>query len=1052
MKKSIIHIKQWASCTSLHALVLVVAFLWSIFLHTSPALAQESNVKTIDNQSSQLYKKASDYLKKSQNYFNSAKYDSSINYIEKASLIFSKLNDAQYIALCNAELAYRYCVIGKFKRAKGYLTWLRAYLNTKTPASPSVFLIIHRNIARVYQYESKYDSAMVFYYKAINIYKKNHLAPGIEIVKVYNNIGSIYEDKANNKTALHYYNKALDLGLASLGNDNIMISHIYNNIGLTESELGNFHEALQYYHKDLAISKNILGKNHPDIAKSYVNIGNIYYRLGDYDNASEYYKEALRIFIKVFGVDNQVVAQTYNNVGAVYYTENHYKKAINYFKKSMVIKQHILGNDNTDVAIACLNIGDTYYQLKKQKESVFYLKKALAINLKLFGPDNPNIAPVYDSISQSYSDEKKYNEAIKYLLKELRIYKKSLGFNHPNTASTLINIGLVYKDEKNYTKALYYFQQSLISLCPKFENNSLDANPRLSGIRSDKYLLQSLRYKAETLLDYGHSTTDLIIGLKTYDLAIKLINTIRKNYKARGSKLLLGEQTHSVFEGGIKTCLALYRRTHNEYFREKAFSISDESKSNVLLESIIDSKAKKFAGIPDSLLNKEECLRDSLTFYETQLHNELGKGRNSDSLKVVFWQNKLFAGNRNYNAFVSRLGKKYPRYYHLKFSSPRVSIRQIQYTMLNNNTGLISYFKGDSTLYIFAVTKHGYHIKTEKIDSGFVRNIRSFRKAIVNSDYNSYTQEASFLYKLLLVPATDALKKKNLIIIPDGILGYLPFGSLISSPAPKVKDANYRNYSTLHYVVMNHNISYNYSAMFLSELQNRPKNKDSKEFLGVAPVFDNNDYHGKDSVRYGMAKPLSPLPASETEVKDIYNLFEKKRGPWRLVLSDNSKILLRDQATESYLKSDNISQYRYIHLATHAFVNENNPELSGVVLARKPGSKQDGILYSGEIYNLKLNADLVVLSACETALGKLVKGEGIMSLTRSFLYAGASNVIVSLWNVTDKSTSILMINLYKKMLQKHSISSSLADAKRDLILKTAYSAPVYWSPFILTGH
>ena len=287
--------------------------------------------------------------------------------------------------------------------------------------------------------------------------------------------------------------------------------------------------------------------------------------------------------IRIFGKDNKTVAQTYNNMGAVYFTENNYSRAIQYFKESLVIKEHILGTYNSDVAIACLNIGDTYYKLKKQKEAVRYMKKALAINLKLFGPDNPNIAPVYDSISLSYSDEKNYDQAIKYLIKELKIYKKSVGFYHPNTAATLINIGSVYKDKKDYPKLFSIFNTPFFLFALIFITTLFQVNPQLINIRSDNFLLQALRNKAQTLSNFKHNHNYLIAALKTYDLAIRLINKIRIKYKTEGSKLFLGEQTHSIFEGGIKTCITLYNLTGNEYFREKAFSLSDESKSNVLL-------------------------------------------------------------------------------------------------------------------------------------------------------------------------------------------------------------------------------------------------------------------------------------------------------------------------------------------------------------------------------------------------------------------------------------------------------------------------------------
>ena len=192
---------------------------------------------------------------------------------------------------------------------------------------------------------------------------------------------------------------------------------------------------------------------------------------------------------------------------------------------------------------------------------------------------------------------------------------------------------------------------------------------------------------------------------------------------------------------------------------------------------------------------------------------------------------------------------------------------------------------------------------------------------------------------------------------------------------------------------------------------------------------------------------ITPLPATETETEDILKLYDEKNL--------KAKVLLHNNANEKFLKSGELEQYKVLHFATHGFVNSERPELSGLLLAQDSTGGEDGVLYSGEIYNLKLNADLVVLSACETGLGKIQKGEGIIGLTRALLYAGAKNIIVSLWQVADESTSDLMVDFYKNSLiskEQLSYSEALRNAKLKMISEGEYAHPLFWSPFILIGN
>ena len=192
---------------------------------------------------------------------------------------------------------------------------------------------------------------------------------------------------------------------------------------------------------------------------------------------------------------------------------------------------------------------------------------------------------------------------------------------------------------------------------------------------------------------------------------------------------------------------------------------------------------------------------------------------------------------------------------------------------------------------------------------------------------------------------------------------------------------------------------------------------------------------------------IRPLPGTENEVQSIFNQFDEK--------GKKALVQIRRNANEAFIKSGELKNYRLLHFATHGFVNTSKPELSGILLAQDTTISEDGILYSGEIFNLDLNADLTVLSACETGLGELKEGEGLIGLARALLYAGSKNIIVSLWKVADKSTSDLMIDFYKNLLEanqeKQEFSQALQQAKLEMIDEGKYAHPFYWSPFILIG-
>jgi CHAT domain-containing protein len=498
----------------------------------------------------------------------------------------------------------------------------------------------------------------------------------------------------------------------------------------------------------------------------------------------------------------------------------------------------------------------------------------------------------------------------------------------------------------------------------------------------------------------------------------------------------------------------------------------------VLAASIAETKAKAFAGIADSLLALDKQLHMDITRLEQQVAQERTK-KEPNNAKLNEYQNLLFTARQQQDSLVVHFEQHYPDFYKLKYKGTIVTPQQLQ-EELDDKTAVVEYVLADSSLYLITLTRHRFDLQTLPINSSLHRQLRAFRNSIRLQQQDLYKDLATKLYQRLW-PKDLPARIKQVIIIPDGVLATIPFEALMITDPIQVK----QNKPT--YVLERYSISYAYSTTLLYEnilATKIKKTKESKHLLALAPIFTNTAtsestirevlientnsltaadtavnakfdstsnvshkaFSKSNSTERGLlldGRYVSPLPASEGEVKGIAKLFKAKKGV--------TALYIHEQAKEEILKSKELSFYNYVHLATHGFVNSSRAELSGLLLAQDSTSQEDGILYAGEIYNLNLQAELVTLSACETGLGKLAKGEGIIGLTRAFLYAGASNVAVSLWKVADESTSELMQAFYKRMLNGESKAKALQGAKLSLLENKKYAHPYFWAPFILIG-
>lgn len=760
------------------------------------------------------------------------------------------------------------------------------------------------------------------------------------------------------------------------------------------------------------------------MAKTLTGLGLAYYNDAKLKQAEEHLLMALSIRSKILPQNHELIAASYNDLGLVY-SQSDPDKALMYYEKALPIYLALRGKEHAKIAINNTNTGVIYSNLELYGDAINNLEAALNIWNVLIKKTSPRKAFVLFQLGYTYQQMKNNENAEIYYTKALDEYKKSYGEKHPDIASVLNALGNLERLKEKYPEALAYFHQALISNLKNYSNPDVNNIPEAVEFYNGKYLLYSMMYKAQTFeARYFGKTlkfSDLKIGLQHLMACDSLIDDLRQQSNNEADKITLGAVANEVYADAVRIASTMSEVAfgNRDYYREKAFYFSEKSKSAVLLEAISDVNAKSFAGIPTNLLEDEENIKSAITLCTQKL------AQKPTSEEEAYLRESLYALNKQYKEFTKSLEQEYPDYYNLKFNTKTPSGSDLQ-KITNNQTALLSYFIDDSKvnnaarLYIFVITEKKISIVSHTLDANFNKYLTGFRNALYYNESKTLHTVAHKLYKLLIPTLPRSIN--SLVIFPTGRLGVIPFEALITK---SVKD----EVSTPEYLIKQYAVRYEFSASLALQKHGADK-KAIQSILLCAPITFNE------------IDNLTSLPGTNEEVNNIGNLFTQA--------SAKATILTNQQASEGMIKSDELSKFDMVHFATHGIVDESNPELSKIFL--KAGNSEDGYLYSGEIYNLKLNAQLVTLSACQTGLGKIAKGEGVIGLSRALIYAGAKNIMVSFWSVADESTALLMEDFYTNTLQtKSTFTQSLQQVKIKMLNSKTYNSPYYWAPFVLIG-
>jgi len=481
-----------------------------------------------------------------------------------------------------------------------------------------------------------------------------------------------------------------------------------------------------------------------------------------------------------------------------------------------------------------------------------------------------------------------------------------------------------------------------------------------------------------------------------------------------------------------------YRDTNNPKYLNEAFYLSEKAKANNLLEAIRGVDALQVALVPDSILQKEKELKVDLNFYQQKLSEAQQENNQSN---IDYNSEKLTASKKNYEELVHFLDYKYPKYFELKHLQQTATIAKVK-THLNDHSLLLEYFVGDHHIYVISITKDNTFFHSIPKPNDLEEQVNAFRKG--STDFNfikksKATADSIFstngydLFQLLLSNIIEKQKStiNQLIIMPDGILSHLPFEILLTEFPKKV---DYKHYP---YLLQKFDIGYIVSSTLFVRSQEK-KEKTKFKFGGFAPQYKeaNNANFATIAKRNGQID----LPFAREEVSQIAQLYSG--DTW-----------INEAANEQLFK-EKANQYSILHFSMHGIVDDNDPMHSKLLFSSNKDTIEDGLLHAYELYNLNLNAEMAVLSACNSGIGTIQKGEGVMSLSRAFTYAGCPSTVMSLWSVPDESTAAIMVDFYRELSTGKSKDQALKNAKLNYLKQAdpAHIHPFHWAGFIVMGN
>lgn len=960
------------------------------------------------------------------------------------------------------QLGSLYAVLGEYQQALVYIEQALSLSRTTRNAQQEIDSL--NNQGEVYTLRGENEKAMVVFRTALRLGRNMNYRRGV--ARAMGNLGVASYNLSDMNAALDLLKQALPL--CDSVQDPQGRAQILRYLGYTYTDLSELPSALEYFQQSLPLwraAQDLRGE-----AQSVNALGLIHSLLGEKEQAISYYNQAEQIF-RTMG-DKKGIITALNGQGEVYADLN-LERALDRHTEALLlsqetgelegqsISQRYLGNTHRalgDSGVTGQGHGPEWHY----ERAIQHYEQALVISRilkdrRIESYNLQDLGGIYDFLG----------ETKKALANYTRAFQLSKEVKDPRGQALVLNsVGVIYAKLNQRQRALSCFEKAL-------------PLTRRSQDRARESL--TLYNLARLQRDGG----DLASASTNIETAVGIVESLRSRVPGHKLRSFYFASVHNYHELRIDLLMQRHKQQPGAGFDVKALEDSDLAHARSLLDMLAEARAEILRAVPPELLQEERRVRQILNRKAEYQMNLLSGDHTEEQAAVA--EREIRDLTAKYENIESQLTSQNPHYAAL--TRPRaLSLREIQEQVIDDQSLLLEYSLGDERSYLWAVTRSEVASFELPGRSVIEEAARRFYKLIANQPEAGETfeqqkarrakaeselpHEAAALGRLILGQVASRLKNQRLIIVADGALQYIPFQALVVPTTDDVeKVASGSNGSggvPGNPLIVNHEIVNQPSASALARLIEETAGRKiaSKSVAVLAdPVFASDDPRVESSgpqnaqrsgesaeaqtalrdlnTPSGLTK-MPRLLASRTEADAIM-----AAAPWGTGMKATDFNASRDTAT-----SPQLNNYRFVHFATHGLLNNDHPELSGIVLSLvdKNGQPQNGFLRLHDIYNLDLPVDLVVLSACNTALGKDVRGEGLVGLTRGFMYAGAAGVVASLWKVDDDATAELMQHFYEAMFNDGlSPAAALRKAQLELSQQKRWQSPFYWAGFVFQG-
>ncbi len=894
----------------------------------------------------------------------------------------------------------------------------------------------HVRMADVYErigqfhfyYTGDYQQAEDFYQKAEAVHLKQSVIDRSKLCSVYMNLGFVYTVLASYERAWATYKKALDIQQDAYDSGNLN-----NALGDFYYQQSLYAQGLIYFSKAEIDFKKHYGETStsPNIGAVYANKGNCYMHTGDYTKAINYYSRALQIFERDLSSDSPNILRLKTYMGFCYADFGQFDRATELLQP---LSQGDFAQDK-GLQISILN-KMAYCYAKQAKTSDFNLTM---LQLTALLADNPYSSPLEEAtairtIGVNYSLAKNYPKSLLYFQRSLDTIEAHIQEPVKMRNYLFMDLGYLYYNLRQIDASIFYFEKAINTLNLPEDKTTLEYYYNAYGLSLSKY---------QEFLNIA-DTVSLDRAIELMEASVAVILNLRNVYVEQADKQFLNSDGNEVFEKLIEMLLQKNRLSPDAKLIKRCLWLSEQNKNTMLLENIVANN-----------VGEAVMLADSIRLVNLSIHRlsqRIKEAEHADSLhQINYLRAQYLAVNQIRDQLIAQMNAPNSRNFEILFQSNTITVDVIQRQLLAPDQCLLEYFVGDSSLYLFVVRPDTFVVQEVKRDFPLEDWIEGLRQGIYGyytadranrtdslqaATRQQYIQYAPKLYEKLIAPVAQWLPEK-VVIVPDGPLGYVPFDALL--PETPQDENDFKAYP---YLLKKYQFSYTYSATLLRDMRDKKHHHEpSKPFAAFAPFYDGDTSLLAGMYAYDdlMRKDLQPLVFSGPEVAAASKLM---RG----------ETFAGSAATEKNF-TDIAGNYRILHLATHGRADNRVGDYAFLAFSEIKDSIENELLYVKDLYNLELNADLVVLSACETGIGKLQRGEGIISLARAFAYAGAKSIVTTLWEVNDKSTSELMRYFYRELRRGKDKDEALRLARLRLLKESSVrnSHPFFWAAFVPVG-